>query len=71
MLQEIVDKRFGDFSACPEAHVNSWKNRVLSGNVNQLLLALGRIKGDVQSRLSIEYRVIKKCELLLKDIVIC
>ena len=63
MLQEIVDKRFGDFSDCPEAHVNNWKNRVLSGNVNQLLLALGRINGDVQSRLSIKYRVIRKCEL--------
>ena len=64
MLREAVQKKFGDFSDCPELNVNNWRKIVLSGNIYQMMLALtlGRINSDVQSILAMRYRVVKKCK---------
>ena len=62
ILMETVSKKLGDFSHCSETSASHWKEIVLSGDIDRMSFGIARIKGDVESRLSVKYRAVAKCK---------
>jgi hypothetical protein len=60
VVEDIVNKKFGDFSNCVELHKTNWERLVNSGEINKMIFSIGRISGDVAKKLSIEYRIVTR-----------
>jgi len=60
VVEDIVNKKFGDFSNCVELHKTNWERLVNSGEINKMTFSVGRISGDVAKKLSAEYRIVTR-----------
>ena len=62
VVKEVVYKTLGDYSTC--RYLSYWETVVLSGDIQEVKFSLARIVGDVESRLSVIYRISKKGGLI-------